>query len=486
MGYLPIYKHDIFVSYAHVDDKPLLENQNGWVTTLIGCIKNKLSQRLGRDEDYSLWMDFELRRREKLSLQIMDALNSTAIMIIILSPAYLASKWCQQECDFFLQCIRQKNSRVFIVEREEIDRQELQSELQDILGFRFWIADRDGKAPKILGEPIPTGSDIEYFNLVSNLTLELKDALLDIRKEYEDSGNAVVKGQQPTVFLAEVTDDMEQERNNIKSYLNQYGINVLPCTWYSQVPTLFRQAAENDLSKSVAFIQLLSEFAGKKPPDLPKGYVHLQLELAQAAKKTIFQWRSPTLDINLIPDVHYRALVNGDNVRAENFEDFKRAVTDFILQKPKKEKQTNNLTPLVFVNMESVDKHLAEKVCGVMRRRGIDYIRALDKNSGLDPSEIRAVLEKNFLESNGIIIIYGKCPISWVHNQIMEYRKLRIKRDRQLKAYTLFDGPPEQKYPIDFFNFKELHVLHLRKECDETELDNELGVFFNRLDDEDI
>ena len=37
MPFVPGYRHDIFVSYAHVDDKPLLGAKEGWVTILVAA-----------------------------------------------------------------------------------------------------------------------------------------------------------------------------------------------------------------------------------------------------------------------------------------------------------------------------------------------------------------------------------------------------------------------------------------------------------------
>ena len=37
MAFVPNYKHDIFVSYAHVDDEPFPGADKGWVTTLLSA-----------------------------------------------------------------------------------------------------------------------------------------------------------------------------------------------------------------------------------------------------------------------------------------------------------------------------------------------------------------------------------------------------------------------------------------------------------------
>src|SRR5512135_1378195 len=111
MAYVPNYEYDIFVSYAHVDDEPYPGVDAGWVSTLIKCIKTKLSQRLGRSDAYSLFMDHQLARHVKLTPQLMDALHRSAILIVILSPCYVASDWCNREKNTFLQTIKEGESR---------------------------------------------------------------------------------------------------------------------------------------------------------------------------------------------------------------------------------------------------------------------------------------------------------------------------------------------------------------------------------------
>ena len=53
--YAPRCRHDIFVSYAHVDNEPLAGPETRWVTNLITGLKPLLGQKLGRADAYSLW-----------------------------------------------------------------------------------------------------------------------------------------------------------------------------------------------------------------------------------------------------------------------------------------------------------------------------------------------------------------------------------------------------------------------------------------------
>jgi hypothetical protein len=44
MAYVPTYEHDIFVSYAHVDDEPIGGAEEGWVTCLVNNLDSLLAQ----------------------------------------------------------------------------------------------------------------------------------------------------------------------------------------------------------------------------------------------------------------------------------------------------------------------------------------------------------------------------------------------------------------------------------------------------------
>jgi hypothetical protein len=87
MAFLPVYKHDVFVSYAHIDDEPLYGAQRGWVTTLINNLETVVRQKLGF-KDFAFWMDRELAGNRPLTPEIMIALSNTATSLIILSPGF--------------------------------------------------------------------------------------------------------------------------------------------------------------------------------------------------------------------------------------------------------------------------------------------------------------------------------------------------------------------------------------------------------------
>ncbi len=96
-AFVPGYKYDICVSYAHVDNEPFPGLENGWVSTFVEGLKVVLSQKLGT-KGFSLWMDNKsFRGNDPFERMTLDAKTQSATMVIILSEGYVRSEWCRKE-----------------------------------------------------------------------------------------------------------------------------------------------------------------------------------------------------------------------------------------------------------------------------------------------------------------------------------------------------------------------------------------------------
>src|SRR3954452_19159191 len=110
MGLVHPRKPDIFLSYAHVDDEPdpTLPDRPGWVTTLVRGLEKRLAKKLGRVDSYDLWRDAKLSGNAVLTPEILGKVGEAAVLVLVLSPAYLASEWCRREMAAFHQEIRRR------------------------------------------------------------------------------------------------------------------------------------------------------------------------------------------------------------------------------------------------------------------------------------------------------------------------------------------------------------------------------------------
>jgi len=87
MTYVPGYDHDVFVSYAHLDN----QGEPAWVTNLVRHLETEVKQRLGT-KDLRIWIDHNLDGNHPLTPDIMQAIRRSATILPIVSPSYIESE----------------------------------------------------------------------------------------------------------------------------------------------------------------------------------------------------------------------------------------------------------------------------------------------------------------------------------------------------------------------------------------------------------
>ena len=107
-------------------------------------------------------MDHQLPGYAELTPEIVGKVGEAAALLVVLSPAYLASTWCLKELAAFGDAIRRSGgrvgSRIFLVEFDQVDAQKISLTSRAIVsGPRIPWADRrdpghpPGRGPRIGG-----------------------------------------------------------------------------------------------------------------------------------------------------------------------------------------------------------------------------------------------------------------------------------------------------------------------------------------------
>ncbi len=89
----------IFISYAHIDNEPLVDGGAGWVSSLHKVLEKRLAMLLG--ERPEIWRDRELRGHDFFDQTIAEHIESAAIFVSMLTPRYVRSDYCRKELDTF-------------------------------------------------------------------------------------------------------------------------------------------------------------------------------------------------------------------------------------------------------------------------------------------------------------------------------------------------------------------------------------------------
>jgi hypothetical protein len=437
-SYVPGAEYDVFISYAHIDNEAA-SDQEGWVSRFVADLRRALRRQIGLASNQGVNIFFDedsVGSNHKLSMLKEKASNSAAFVAII-SPSYVIRDWTRDELAAF-SAPADATGRIFAVESMPLERQEDYPEtFRDLIRQPFWRR----KEGTNHGYPL-AASDKAWDRKVQDVARDIKLKLRELR----DAGGIRPRGTgipapvasvtiidpKRMVLLAQVTDDLEEDRDQVRRYLEQYGVGILPTGTYPQGGSAFSEALEADLGKANFFVQLVSRI-GRCPPDLAPGYPRFQYQAAvqQAAKRPDLQvllWRRPDLDVpSLRPDD--RALLSGGEVLAMGLESFKAEIVRRIKQvnapKPPGRGPMLQGEVNVFINADREDIEFARVVQKDFERNGCTAMLPLYEG---DASDLRDDLEEKIIWCNALALVYGRVKPRWISSQAMTYCKLKPKR----------------------------------------------------------
>jgi hypothetical protein len=182
MVYLSQFEHDVFVSYAHLDNQKDRKGADGWTSSLVNALRVKLSEILGSGE-VDVWMDQRMRGNDPLDEGIMEEVRDSATLLVIKSPSYTESHWCRFEFEVFLAEASHKISdsrRIFVVERLPIAAEKVPAGLQNLAGYRFYQHDEHA-SPRPLSIDEPVFNPKLYGTHLAKVATDLAEKLTQLK-----------------------------------------------------------------------------------------------------------------------------------------------------------------------------------------------------------------------------------------------------------------------------------------------------------------
>ncbi len=342
------FEKDVFISYAHIDNLTLKSDDFGWITEFHRALEVRLSQLRG--EQIRIWRDQKLQGNDFFGDEIVDQFPETAVMVSVISPRYLKSEWCLKEVKEFTRAashdigVRVGNkSRIFKIIKTFVPYDSHPPEIADILGYEFYISDPETGKPKELA---PDGElETTYFAKLDDVAhdiCDLLDQLEDQRKGPSSDVGKAFRGRtesELTVYLAETSSDLSEERDTIKRELTEYGYQVLPDSRLPYVESDFNAAVEGFLEQCVLSIHLVGGSYGMVPEGAQQSILDLQNELAARRSKTgklqRLIWMMPYMEPDDVRQQQfiYRLKTDADSLfgadlMETSMEDFKLSVHD--------------------------------------------------------------------------------------------------------------------------------------------------------------
>jgi len=466
MSAIPGYDYDLFVSYAHLDNRAFGPGSRGWVDTLVKMLEGEVKAR--GIKEFEAWSDENLAENFPLTPQLMDKIKKSATLLVIMSPCYLQSDWCKREREQFLSLVNDRVAEgcVFVVEARQVSHSNYPGAFSDLVPVVCWVEDPESHTDRPLGMPNP--NEEQYYARICRLSYLIKEQLERLKNRTASKtfpASALSTGG-ATVFVARATEDLEDREDELRSYLTQLGITVLPQTRYPQTSAeAFETAMLKDLSQSKFYAQLLSASRGRELDFLPgKRHPCFQHDIAKKAGKTMFLWRDRSLDLDSVKDSDHLSLL--ESARACGIEEFKRAVADEARKQPPAGRVSANV--MVFVNADRRDRDLAKQIGAELKKKGVDCFYPLDYGT---PEEVRKDWEDTLRDCDGVLLIYGSAGADWIRWQLRQSTKIIRLREHPLKGLAVLEGPPPEKSDLGA-DIPDLITLDCKKGIDLSILQN--------------
>jgi hypothetical protein len=450
-AFVPGYEYDVYVSYAHVDDVPVVGAELGWVSTLQRNLFMLLSRRLGRRDIFRPFTDHRLRGHDDIDT-LLEVVRDSATLVVVLSPGWAESTYCQDELRNFLA--RQTGDRlrdVFVVEMLKLTGRRPEG-LPNLRDYDFWYEDERGRTHTYAyfnyKDP-----EVDYGKRLDQLAQELADHLRALRAAALAQlseppppllGPTPPEPAQPRprvpIVLAEVTDDLVAQRADLSTYLRNQNYEVLPAGTYRWLPPAEAQVAvTRDIGNAAAFVQLLGETPGYTDAQMPFGFPWLQHQIASELGAKIIQWRKPDMDLQRIELPEYRALASGETVHEMPLHDFMRFVVDYLNPVPRL-----SPTSTIFLVFQARDRAIAARIQAALADEFVIVSLPLEGSA----TEVRALYDRYMTECETVILIHSG-NAAWERAQIARARRLAPRRTSPVR-WLLLDIAPQDAPPLDF------------------------------------
>ena len=460
---------DIFISYAHIDDESLIQNQKGWISEFHRALDIRLAQLLGRRP--VIWRDDSLQGNHVFDKQIVDQFSKVAIMISIITPRYVKSDWCIKEVDEFYNASQtnigftvSNKARIFKVIKTPVLIEQHPEKISGVLGYEFYNTDPGTGRVKELSQSFGNEAERLYWEKLDDLAHDISSFLesLEHNKSFTGTlpGIASTNGQvSQKVFLAESSSDTQDFRDSLKRELQGYGYHILPDKQLPLIATALNESLISNLNETVLTIHLLGENYGVVPEGAQKSIVEIQNDVAAsfsvANSVPRFIWIPEGCEpgddrqISFIDKLNSgKEGISGADLVQGSLEDFKSIVIDKLNSMKKEIKKEveqpeiyNDSSKIIYLICDLSDIDEIRPLEDYLFDNGYEVVIPIFEG---DESGIREDHIENLKNCSAAIIFFSNANELWLRSKTRDFLKINgYGRDKPLAFKAIYIAPPD-------------------------------------------
>jgi hypothetical protein len=508
------FTHDIFISYGHLDDLNPFGEEKGWVDLLHERLLVLIGQALGYEPN--IWRDgHNLQGNDELGGAISEGVTQSLLLVPVISPRYVQSDWCNREIEAFhagepppSQAAPGFRSRVFKVVKTPLPdhlKKREPAHIRNLIGYQFYAQD---EASGLLTEFSPDPTDKHYWRMLSRLVADITKALIELKHPSKQTGpldvsqvnapstnataiaSATTVSSPPTatqpngpsasppsksVYLAETTSDLADERELVRDELRQRGYGVLP---EEKLPLEELRQTKNTvraaLKRCALSVHLVGTRYGSTPEDDARSVVRIQEELAAdhgAANPAFLRllWMpqglmTPALEIsderhkNYLVELQNR-ITAGAELLQTSIEDLKTRIVEKLNPPAGTSSHACPHSKLkqVYLICENRDRSLVRPIKEYLFKQNLEVIPWLDEGAADTLMEYH---RKNLRECDAALVYFGSGDEPWVRKNLDDLEKAYgYGREADWLANAVYVGAPESEQKEDFLTHLVPYVI---------------------------
>ena len=459
--------NDIFISYAHLDDQSLDEDQKGWISKFHRVLEVKLSQLLG--ESPTIWRDRKLSGSDVYDDKIVNEFKNAQVMISILSPRYVKSEWCNRELHEFYKSAEDGSgvrigdkSRIIKVVKTPFDADEAVEHLpklfEAILGFEFFEQDQETGRIMEFDETFGQRAKQNYFSRIYDLASEIAQILKNMRSGGAPEQTEPLAKTGRTIYLAAVTSDIQSGREKLYRELIDRGHHVLPDRPLPTSGTELEVSIREMLGQANCSVHLVGQKYGIIPEDAAHSMAKIQNDLAteRFQAKPDFQrfiWMPRPL---ITDDDRQQQFITelqenpAAHAGAELMEDSLDNFRDYVVEKLKPQatpaetlentRPSADGLPSVYLIFDQKDDETVAPIEDYLFDQGLEVMVPTFEG---DEAAIKQAHNEKMVHCDAVLIYYGNADRAWVDMKLMNLMKAPgYGRTKPFVAKTVYIAPP--------------------------------------------
>ena len=494
------FTYDIFISYAHLDDRSPFGDDKGWIDLLHERLSVLVSQAVG--SELSIWRDgHNLQGNDVLQGAIGEGITQSLLLVPIISPRYVQSDWCNREMAAFYASPPPPQaaapgfrSRVFKVLKTPLPAplKNLEPEpIRNLIGYQFF---GENAADGQLCEFNPDPDDKAYWTMLNRLVSDITKTLIELKYSSSSSPAAAAANDAGVpkfpatpsvvapagaemaklVYLAETTSDLTKERELVRDELQQRGYRVLPEQKLALEEVRQTEASVRaDLARCALSVHLVGTRYGSTPEDDARSLVRIQEELAteRAAADPAFLrllWMPPGLSTpalaisderqkSFIAELQTRVTLGAELLQT-SIEDLKTRIVEK-LNPPAQPTMRARQSKLkqVYLICENRDRSLVRPLKEYLFKQNLEVITWLDEGTA---DKLMEYHHKNLRECDAALIYFGSGDEPWVRKNLDDLEKAYgYGREQDWVANAIYVGAPESEQKEDFLTHLVPYVI---------------------------